>query len=64
MRWIRAVGGLAVLLVIGIVLGAVATLTAVAAIPGLATIVLLAVALVAAILAAGPAEDWRDNPYW
>ena len=64
MSWIRAAGGLAVLLVIGIVLGAVATLTAVAAIPGLATIVLLAVALVAAILAASPAEDWRNNPYW
>jgi hypothetical protein len=64
MRWIRAAGGLAVLFVIGIALGGVASLAAVAAIPGLATIVLIVLAFLIAILAAGPAEDWRSNPYW
>jgi uncharacterized membrane protein YczE len=72
MRWIRALGGLAVLLVIGLGLGAVASLavsndllvSSAQQVPALVTIVVLAVGIGLTVLAARPSADWVTNPYW
>lgn len=71
MRWLRAVGGLAVLWVICLALAGLAGLTvggllgSAAGPPALATLAVLAVGvLVVVAVARGRATQWRSNPYW
>lgn len=72
MRWIRVLGGLAVLSVIGLGLGTLASLavandlllaSSVRA-PALASLAVLVAAFLLTLFAANPASDWLDNPYW
>lgn len=71
MRWLRAVGGLAVLYVVCLALGGLAgflmggLLDSAAGPAALASLVMLVVGVaVVVVVARGRAVQWTSNPYW
>lgn len=72
MHWRTAIGAIAVLLVVGLVvgvLGTVATTTDLlrgsdVTLPAIAALAVVAAGFVAAVLVARPSRDWVANPYW
>lgn len=72
MSWRRATGVLAVLLVIGSVLGTLATLVSAndlltgsdQQVAAIGSVVLLAVVLAGVVLLGSPSREWVGNPYW
>lgn len=72
MRWLRVLGGLAVLFATLLALGTLASLVSANDLlvssalqaPALTSIGVLLVAFVVTLLAAGPEDHWTENPYW
>lgn len=72
MRWLRALSVVAVLLVIGMALGSVATwgleLTSWTEtgilVPGAITLLVVAGGLAVLVVLGGPNREWVGNPYW
>lgn len=72
MRWLRVLGGLAVLYATLLALGTLASLVSANDLlvssalqaPALTSIGVLLVAFVVTLIAAGPEDHWTENPYW
>lgn len=72
MRWLRVLGGLAVLYATLLALGTLASLVSANDLlvssalqaPALTSIGVLLVAFVVTLMAAGPEDHWTENPYW
>jgi hypothetical protein len=72
MRWLRVLGGLAVLYATLLALGTLASLVSANDLlvssalqaPALTSIGVLLVAFVVTLAAAGPEDHWTENPYW
>lgn len=69
MRWMRALGVLAVVEVLCLALGSAVSLgggllASASAVPAAATATVIAAGVVVVILVAGPEDHWTANPYW
>ncbi len=69
MRWMRALGVLAVVDVLCLALGSAASLgggllASSSAVPAAATATVITAGVVVSIFVAGPEGHWMGNPYW